>query len=172
MEGNISLKKFILGVKQELQDASAEGSKNPFLELTQVELEAEFSLEASGGVEGGFSFIVKAKADAAASQSHKVKLIFSPLSIDDTTTTSEGLPPQTYQLSISTTSTSSKKSVRPTFLTVSPLVVGRTKRQSRYFVPQPVVIGPKIDVDDLVKKVMLEINEPNKKDGGSEEGGA
>ena len=79
MEGNISLKDFILGVKKELQEASSEGSANPFLELNQVELEAEFSLETSAGVEGGFSFFVKANAGAGASQSHKVKLIFSPV---------------------------------------------------------------------------------------------
>lgn len=79
MKGNISLKDFILGIKKELQDASAEGAKNPFLELNQVELEAEFGLETSGSVEGGFSFFVKAAAEGGASQSHKVKLIFSPI---------------------------------------------------------------------------------------------
>ncbi len=79
MKGNISLKDFILGVKKELQEASSEGSANPFLELNQVELEAEFGLETSAGVEGGFSFFVKATAEAGASQSHRVKLIFSPV---------------------------------------------------------------------------------------------
>ncbi len=79
MKGHISLKDFILGVKKELQEASSEGSKNPFLELNQVELEAEFGLETSAGVEGGFSFFVKANVEAGASQSHKVKLIFSPI---------------------------------------------------------------------------------------------
>jgi len=58
MKGMISLKDFILGVKKELQEASTEGSKNPFLELTQVELEAEFSLDATASAEGGFKFLV------------------------------------------------------------------------------------------------------------------
>jgi hypothetical protein len=79
VKGNISLKDFILGVKKELQDASAEGAKNPFLELNQVELEAVFGLETAGRVEGGFSVFVKAEAKVDASQSHKVKLIFSPI---------------------------------------------------------------------------------------------
>lgn len=79
MKGNISLKDFILGVKKELQDASAEGGKNPFLELNQVELEAVFGLETSGSVEGGFSVFVRADAKVDASQSHKVRLVFSPI---------------------------------------------------------------------------------------------
>lgn len=48
----ISLKEFITGVKQELQEASAEGAKNPFLELTQVELKAEFGMDAKASAEG------------------------------------------------------------------------------------------------------------------------
>lgn len=77
MEGGISLKDFILGVKKELQAASAEGSVNPFLELTQVELEAEFGLDAKGGV--GFDFFVKVDGETTAKQLHKVKLVFSPI---------------------------------------------------------------------------------------------
>lgn len=82
MKGNISLKEFILGVKRELLEAAEEGSKNPFLQLNQVELEAEFGIETSAAVEGGFSVFVKAKADAGASQSHKVKLVFTPIKGD------------------------------------------------------------------------------------------
>jgi hypothetical protein len=83
MEGKISLKNFILGVKNELQDAAAEGSKNPFLELTHVELEAEFDLDATASAEGSFGFFVKASGETSASQAHRVKLIFSPISANN-----------------------------------------------------------------------------------------
>jgi len=180
MEGGISLKKFILGVKQELQEASAEGSDNPFLELTQVELETEFSLETSGGVEGGFSFFVKASAEAGASQSHKVKLIFSPILIDNTTMheaspSSPSSPSSpTDQPPAPASGTSSKRSGKPIFVTIP--LVGSTGRHQNptgvYFTPH-VVFDPKMDIDleEIFKRTLLDLNKPNKKGGGSEDGG-
>lgn len=79
MEGNISLKQFILGVKKELQEASKEGSQDPFLQLDTVELEAEFALDAKLAAEGKFCFFMKVEGETGGHQSHKVKLVFSPI---------------------------------------------------------------------------------------------
>jgi hypothetical protein len=157
MKGNISLKDFILGVKKELQDASAEGAKNPFLELNQVELEAEFGLEISGGVEGKFSFFVKATAEAGASQSHKVKLIFSPIrnnvmfsvAPSDSTDQTSGTPIEPFSI------TSASSGPGP------------------YFHSYPAIrIGPDIDVDELVRKTIDEtIRMTTSKVGGNQGSG-
>lgn len=82
MQGGINLKAFILGVKQELVEASEEGRKDPRFELAEMELEAEFSLEASAEAEGGFRFLVKVAGEAKGAQTHKVRLLFRPLSGD------------------------------------------------------------------------------------------
>lgn len=173
MEGGISLKKFILGVKRELQEASAEGSENPFLELTQVELETEFSLETTGGVEGGFSFFVKASAEAGASQSHKVKLIFSPISIDNTIMYETSPSSPTNQPPNPASGTPFKKNSGPTFVTIPPLA-GNTRQPQKptgvYFMPH-VVFDPKIDIEEIVKQALLDLNKSDKKVGGSEDGG-
>ena len=81
MKGNIDLKKFITGVKEELVQASKDGSTNPFFELPEVELQTEFSLEASASAEGGFKFLIKVGAGTTAGQSHKVLLKFKPLPV-------------------------------------------------------------------------------------------
>ena len=82
MKGRISLKDFIHGVKRELIDTSATAEGDPAFEMTEVELEAEFVLEASAKVEGGFAFFVKAEGGTAASQTHKVKITLRPLKKD------------------------------------------------------------------------------------------
>ena len=82
MKGRISLKDFIHGVKRELIDTSATAEGDPAFEMTEVELEAEFVLEASAKIEGGFAFFVKAEGGTAASQTHKVKITLRPLKKD------------------------------------------------------------------------------------------
>lgn len=159
MKGNISLKDFILGVKKELQDASAEGAKNPFLELNQVELEAEFSLETSGGVEGGFSVFVKASIEEGATQSHKVKLIFSPIrnnfmfdisqpdSTDQTPGATSGLLPG-----------------------IAPRQ-GSPKPSGPYFNIHPGVrIVPEIDMDEIIKRAVGEAVRVTNLKGGNDPG--
>lgn len=165
MEGNISLKKFIFGVKRELQEASVEGSGNPFLELTQVELEAEFGLETSGGVEGGFSFFVKATADAGASQSHRVKLIFSPIKNNIMFAVSP--PESTDQVTGETTYQLPSNSAKP-----SP----QTPRGPYFSVLPDFQFAPKINVDEIVKKAiseaMRELDAKDNSNRGSGEDGA
>ena len=80
MKGKISLGDFIREVKQELVQATKDGSGDPFFALSDVELEASFSLEAEGEV--GMKFIVEAKGTATASQVHKVTLKFKTLAPD------------------------------------------------------------------------------------------
>lgn len=79
MKGKIDLKDFILGVKEELVQASKEGSQKPFFELTEVEMEASFSLEASAEAKGGFKFLVSIQGGTNAEQSHTVTLKFKPI---------------------------------------------------------------------------------------------
>lgn len=79
MKGRISLKDFIHGVKRELLETSASTEGNAAFEMTTVELETEFVLEASAKVEGGFAFFVKAEGGTSASQTHKVKITLRPL---------------------------------------------------------------------------------------------
>ena len=78
MKGNISLGDFIRGVKAELVQAANDRKDDPFFALTDVELEASFSLEAEGEV--GFKFVVAAKGATTASQVHKVTMKFKPIS--------------------------------------------------------------------------------------------
>lgn len=113
MEGGISLKEFILGVKEELLNASAEGSKNPYLELNNVELEAEFELDLTGGVGGGLGIFVKAKIEGSAKQSHKVKLIFSPIKTASGDGTVYYLEPPFYKVSPATPTTPVEPLVDP-----------------------------------------------------------
>lgn len=75
----ISLKDFIQGVKKELISASEAGAANPILELTQLELEAEFSVAASANADGGFELFLKVGGEATASETRRVKMIFTPL---------------------------------------------------------------------------------------------
>lgn len=80
MKGRIDLKEFIMGVKKELVEASRERVGQPFFELTDVEMETEFSLEASAEAEGGFKMFVSLKGSTKAFQSHKLTMKFKPLS--------------------------------------------------------------------------------------------
>jgi hypothetical protein len=78
MEGGISLSDFIIGVKNELIQASEKGGKDtPLLELTEVELEANFVLGVSA--KGGMDFFVKVEGDTSATQTHRVKIKMKPL---------------------------------------------------------------------------------------------
>lgn len=77
MKGKISLGDFIREVKNELVQATKDRKDDPFFALTDVELEASFSLEAEGEV--GMKFIVEAKGTTTASQIHKVTLKFKTL---------------------------------------------------------------------------------------------
>lgn len=81
MKGNIDLKDFIRGVKEELVDASTKGDKKPFFELTEVEMEAQFSLKASAEAEGKIQFLIKLAGKAEAGQNHRVLLKFRPLRV-------------------------------------------------------------------------------------------
>ena len=81
MKGNIDLKDFIIGVNNELISASRNRADEQFFELTEVEMEASFSLEAGAEAEGGFNFFVNVKGNASAEQSNKVLLRFKPLQV-------------------------------------------------------------------------------------------
>jgi hypothetical protein len=84
MKGRISLKDFILGVKQELIVAAEEGSKAPFFELKEVELKAKFSLEIEAGVEGGpLGLFLKLTGGTKTEQVHEVVIKFAPISIEE-----------------------------------------------------------------------------------------
>ena len=172
MEGMISLKKFILGVKRELQEASAEGSKNPFLELTQVELEAEFSLDATASAEGGFKFLVKVGGETSASQSHKVKLIFSPIATGNPMMFAVA-PEDATERATSASGTSSSKPVGPTFEIITPYAVGPANRRQNligpYFMPQGFGFDQEKEIAEIVDKVMRNLNLPTKGGEGSDE---
>ena len=79
MNGRISLKYFIHGVKQELLETSETTSGPAAFEMTEIELEAEFVLDATAKAEGSFAFFVKVEGGASTSQSHKVKVKMRPL---------------------------------------------------------------------------------------------
>ena len=79
MKGRISLKDFIQGVKQELLEASETTIGPAAFEMTEIELEAEFVLEATAKAEGSFAFFVKVEGGASTSQSHKVKVKMRPI---------------------------------------------------------------------------------------------
>ncbi|WP_332777222.1 trypco2 family protein [Polaromonas sp.] len=81
IKGRISLGEFIRDVKKELVEAVKNRGDEPFFALTDVELEASFSLEAEGEV--GMKFIVEAKGATTASQVHKVTLKFKTLAQGD-----------------------------------------------------------------------------------------
>lgn len=154
MKGGISLKDFILGVKKELQEASTEGSKNPYLQLTQVELEAEFSLDAKALAEGSLMFLVKLGGETTASQLHKVKLIFSPIkndvmfAVSPSDSTGETLDPDTG-----------------TF-TIKPSRSGKPKPPGSYYFMLPNIgINQAVDVDEIVKKAIFEAGLSNKDSG-------
>ena len=153
MEGGISLKDFILGVKKELQEASAEGSKNPFLELAQVELEAEFGLDAEALAEGGFKFLVKVGGKASASQSHKVKLVFSPIKSSLAFAISP-TDPTDYPASFFPPPPSPGKS-------------GQTTPHGPYVFHVPGEISRTIDIDEIVEQAILKSQLSKVKEGGS-----
>lgn len=153
MKGGISLKDFILGVKEELKEASTEGSKNPFLELTQVELEAEFGLDAKASGEGGFKFLVKIGGETTASQLHKVKLIFSPINDN----VAFALAPTDY------TSISSDSTPKPTID-----ITGHNPPSKPYVfhIPSVPVIG-KSDIDEIVNEAILKFQQLQKDSSNS-----
>ena len=153
MEGGISLKDFILGVKKELQEASAEGSKNPFLELAQVELEAEFGLDAEALAEGGFKFLVRVGGKASASQSHKVKLVFSPIK---------------SSLAFAISPSDATEYPSPFFPSPSsPEQSGRPTPHGPYVFHVPGEISRTIDIDELVEQALLKSQLSKLKEGGS-----
>lgn len=77
MKGRISIKDFIHRVKAELVEAQDRTDK-PFYELTDVELEIGFALEAQGSA--GFQlYVIEFGGGAKAQQTHKVTLKFKPI---------------------------------------------------------------------------------------------
>lgn len=80
MKGNISLKDFIKGVKEEL--ISSLDNETPFFEINDVQLEVSFGVEVEA--EAGFKFFVfDAKAKGGASQSHKVTINLTPFVLEN-----------------------------------------------------------------------------------------
>ena len=71
MKGRIDLRKFIEQVKKELVEAQT--IEKPFYELTNVELEVNFVLEAKGKAGLKF-FVIDVGGQATAQQTHKVVL--------------------------------------------------------------------------------------------------
>lgn len=95
MKGRISLKDFIHSVKDELLDTSATSKGEAAFEMTEIELETEFVLDASAKGEGGLAFFVKLSGETTASQSHKVKVKLKPIK----PATSVGFTPERSQSS-------------------------------------------------------------------------
>lgn len=157
MKGKISLKEFILGVKEELKEASVEGSRNPFLELSQVELEAEFGLDAKASAEGGFKFLVRVGGETSASQLHKVKLIFSPIR-------------ESVAFEVSSSHSTDHL---PNMSTASlPTEASGPFSHGPYFLQTPEVrISPVIDIDKIVDKVMQKSRAIKKRGTSSDEEG-
>ena len=87
MKGNISLKKFILQVKKELQQAQ-QSKDDAFFELTDVELEVSFSLQAKGGAKAKL-VVAELGGEGAATQAHKVRMKFSPLAVQESSESEE-----------------------------------------------------------------------------------
>ncbi len=79
MEGGLSLSDFIAGVKKELIQASKNGANEPFFELTEVELEANFVLGLSATAKGGLDFFVKLEGTTSGTQTHRVKIKLKPI---------------------------------------------------------------------------------------------
>ncbi|HUW50277.1 MAG TPA: trypco2 family protein [Sulfuricella sp.] len=77
MKGSISLGEFIEEVKKELRQAQ-ETSKEPMFQLSEVNLEVSFGVDASAKAEGKM-FFVDLSGEAKASQLHKVSLKLTPL---------------------------------------------------------------------------------------------
>lgn len=78
MKGSISLGEFIEEVKKELRQAQ-ETSKEPMFQLSEVNLEVSFGVDASAKAEGKLMFFVDLSGEAKASQLHKVSLKLTPL---------------------------------------------------------------------------------------------
>ena len=75
MKGKISIKEFIRSVKDEILESIDE--ENPLFELTNIDLEIAFQLEANTGA--GFKlYVFEANAGAKATQTHKVTISLSP----------------------------------------------------------------------------------------------
>lgn len=81
MKGNVSLGEFIEQVKKELREAQ-EASKEPMFQLSEVNLEVSFGVDASAKAEGKLMFIVDLSGEINASQLHKVSLKLTPLEIE------------------------------------------------------------------------------------------
>ena len=77
MKGNISLGDFIQDVKRELI-AAQDKSGDPFYELTDVQLEVSFVLDATAKA-GGKLLVVELGGETKAQQTHKVTLKLQPL---------------------------------------------------------------------------------------------
>lgn len=75
MKGKISIKDFIKSVKEEILESIDE--ENPLFELTNIDLEIAFQLEANAGA--GFKlYVFEANAGTTATQIHKVTISLSP----------------------------------------------------------------------------------------------
>lgn len=78
MKGRISLKDFILNIKQELKEIQTHDIEKAFFELKEVNLEVSFALDASA--EGSSKFIViDLKGSTKATQTHKVSIKLDPI---------------------------------------------------------------------------------------------
>ncbi|MDD5241748.1 MAG: hypothetical protein PHG47_08535 [Sulfuricella sp.] len=78
MKGGISLGEFIEQVKKELRQAQ-ETSKEPMFQLSEVNLEVSFGVDASAKAEGKLMFFVDLSGEAKTSRLHKVSLKLTPL---------------------------------------------------------------------------------------------
>lgn len=75
MKGKISIKDFIKSVKSEILESIDD--ENPLFELTGVELEVAFQLEANAGA--GFNlYVFDASTETTATQTHKVTISLAP----------------------------------------------------------------------------------------------
>lgn len=75
MKGKISIKDFISSVKSEILESIDD--ENPLFELTGVELEVAFQLEANAGADFNL-YVFDASAETTATQTHKVTISLTP----------------------------------------------------------------------------------------------
>ena len=88
MKGKISLKDFIVEVKNEL--LAAVDDENPILAPKEVELEVAFGLDASAKA-GSKLFVIELGGETKANQLHRVKLVLTPIPDSALTKTSSKL---------------------------------------------------------------------------------
>ena len=78
MKGKISLKDFILEIKNELEEIQTKDIEKAFFELKEVLIEVSFALDASAEGSGKF-VVVDLKGTTKSTQTHRVSIKLDPI---------------------------------------------------------------------------------------------